>query len=329
MFTDEEGFQWCNYSAMAALAFTLWDISITTADEVEQIWRKPWSFLKLTYLFIRYFSPIAQIMSTVITLGLAARPVLTKGECMFVAGFQGIASQMLMLGVQIILILRVRALYHDPSRASFFVDTLLRGLFVLEFALMTTLFGLAIPQIEYGPHCVVTAFPSVAIGFLLAPILFESLLFSLTMAKFYRSVKDGWGRETVLARFIQDGIWAFLLPFVFLTVNTCCMALLKGAISSVAYSWLLAIPPFAGYRLVLNMSHLLTLNERYRPSAGVTNPVLVDTIPELTQPFETYDCTLTTDLEMIDAESYQSRTDLEMVDTQSFQSRPESASHGR
>lgn len=42
---------------------------------------------------------------------------------------------------------------------------------------------------------------------------FELLLFGLTMSKFYQAVRDSAGRETVLSRFIKDGIWAFAIPF--------------------------------------------------------------------------------------------------------------------
>jgi hypothetical protein len=33
------------------------------------------------------------------------------------------------------------------------------------------------------------------------------------MVKFYHAVREGWGREHALTRFLKDGIWAFALPF--------------------------------------------------------------------------------------------------------------------
>jgi hypothetical protein len=50
-------------------------------------------------------------------------------------------------------------------------------------------------------------------SFSIAPIFFEFILFVLTMIKFYHAVREGWGREQVLTRFLEDGIWAFALPF--------------------------------------------------------------------------------------------------------------------
>jgi hypothetical protein len=43
--------------------------------------------------------------------------------------------------------------------------------------------------------------------------VFESLLFLLTMVKFYAALREGWGREPIISCFMRDGIWAFALPF--------------------------------------------------------------------------------------------------------------------
>lgn len=61
--------------------------------------------------------------------------------------------------------------------------------------------------------CVITGYPPIAAAFLLIPIAFESMLFLLGMAKFYRAVKEGWGKTTVMRRFLEDGVWAFVFPF--------------------------------------------------------------------------------------------------------------------
>jgi hypothetical protein len=45
------------------------------------------------------------------------------------------------------------------------------------------------------------------------PIAFEFVLFVLGVAKFYEAVKAGWGQESVILRFLADGVWAFILPF--------------------------------------------------------------------------------------------------------------------
>ncbi|RDB29047.1 hypothetical protein Hypma_015149 [Hypsizygus marmoreus] len=247
------GFRICNSSSFGALAFTLCDMVASLEEEVEQIWGKPWTNLKWLYVAIRIISFGSQMISTGITLRLTREGTPTLRHCRAIAGFQGVSSVLLMMAVQTILILRVQALYFEKKN----LKLLLRGLFAAEILIVLTIFAIAMPGIKFGIYCVITSFPATATGFFIIPVLFEFLLFVMTMAKFYRAVRDGWGQEDFISRFLRDGIWAFALPFTILTANTFCLALLDSAISSVAFSWAIAIPGFASCRLILNMDHLL------------------------------------------------------------------------
>lgn len=265
------GLQTCNYSAMGALAFTTWDIIITFDDEVREIWKKPWTHLKSLYLFLRLFSFSAQLLAVIVYMKLSAGLTLSHSGCRKWVVFQGVTSQILMIGVQVILILRVQALYNENK----FFRRLLPTLFVSEIVVMSVLFTLKADEIQYGPHCVIIYFPVAAVGFFLSAMLLDTLLFVLTMAKFYQSLRDGWGQVPVISQFMTDGIWAFALPFIILIINACCMTLLNDALASIAYSWVIAIPGFAGYRLILNMSHLLKSSRPHECTTGVA----VDTVP--------------------------------------------------
>lgn len=97
------------------------------------------------------------------------------------AGFQGASSQILMMAVQVILILRGTAKHSDagmifeitPSHAvqalyyeKTYLKLVLYGLFLAEVSTMTILFALSMPNILYGSHCVITSFPDITGGFL-------------------------------------------------------------------------------------------------------------------------------------------------------------------
>ncbi|KAF9465146.1 hypothetical protein BDZ94DRAFT_1320487 [Collybia nuda] len=247
----------CNYSGIVAMTFTMYDWISTAEEEVTQIWKRPWSNLKSLYVFIRLLSVGAQIIPVIISLQPSSAdpsaPVITR-ECLWINGFQGISSQLLTMAVQAILLLRVEALYQRQKRLQF----LLRALYIGEFISITVMLSIALPELQYELHCLVTYFPpEFAIPSLLLPVIVEFILFILTMVKFYAAIRDGWARQPLIFRFLQDGIWAFGLPLVIMTINTVCIAALPGPFSSIAYSWILAIPGFAGCRLILNMSHLL------------------------------------------------------------------------
>jgi hypothetical protein len=56
----------------------------------------------------------------------------------------------------------VQALYYDQT----YLNYLLRGLFVAEQIVISVIFGIAMPDMRYGVHCVITAFPGFSASFL-------------------------------------------------------------------------------------------------------------------------------------------------------------------
>ncbi|KAF9464926.1 hypothetical protein BDZ94DRAFT_1255572 [Collybia nuda] len=247
----------CNYSAMVVMTFTLYDWISTAEEEVLQIWMRPWSNLKSLYIFIRFLSIGAQMVPGVIAFLPSSVDLLapiSNRRCHWIIALQGASNQLLMMAVQIILLLRVEALYQKEK----LLQLLLRALYIGEFISMAVMFSLEMPKVQFGLQCVTTQFPiNFAIPYFLLPVVVEFIFFVLTMMKFYRAIHDGWARQPLVFRFLQDGIWAFALPLVILTINIICTAALSGPFSSIAFSWTIAIPGFAGCRLILNMSHLL------------------------------------------------------------------------
>ncbi|TFK76735.1 hypothetical protein BDN72DRAFT_6614 [Pluteus cervinus] len=272
------GIQACNYSAMGALAWTVHEMAIMIQREYEEMWLKPWSNLKLLFYFLRIVNLGSQIVSMVMSLRFAAGYKPTDRGCRMLIGFQGTTSAALVFATQFILLLRVEALYYERTSLRY----ILRFLFLSEVILMTVILGLSIPRIGYGIQCVALSFPYMVAVFFFTPIIFESVLFILTMVKFYEAARDGWGRESVLSRFLQDGLWAFALPFSVLIVNAGCTMFLPGPKSSIAYPWMIAVPGFAGCRLILNLSHLLKTTP---PQHGLTSRAtgLIDTVIETYQ----------------------------------------------
>lgn len=43
-------------------------------------------------------------------------------------------------------------------------------------------------------------------------LIFDFLLLVLTLTKFHASLQGCWGRVSFATKFIQDGIWAYILP---------------------------------------------------------------------------------------------------------------------
>ena len=170
-----------------------------------------------------------------------------RRQCLIWIGFQGLASQIVVLLVQIILLVRglytfshlvtsvadfisLRALSRNKIRASYADYALHRGSRsndnCIRFRLTGTGYrGRMFRQHIYHhghPLAVRVAFNYRLVAFTYSdyqpsiralPIMFEFLLFVLTMVKFHHSLKAGWGHHPIISQFMADGIWAFFLPF--------------------------------------------------------------------------------------------------------------------
>lgn len=47
----------------------------------------------------------------------------------------------------------------------------------------------------------------------ISSVVFEAILFGLTVYKFYGAANEGWGQRSLLNLLVRDSIWAFALVF--------------------------------------------------------------------------------------------------------------------
>ncbi|KAH9023637.1 hypothetical protein EDB84DRAFT_468732 [Lactarius hengduanensis] len=250
-------------SAVAALAFLVWDILITLDQEVEAVWTKPNKFYtKWLFFFVRYFAVAMQMsvlsffspsrsvifysfrLSALLFVGtrMALSLHYTYSDCVKWYIFQEVGTQALIAAVEFILIVRVHALY-DRSRI---VTSILVLLFIAENIIMIVTLVRVVPEIGFDPICTVVHSPPRLLLFAVAFVSFETILFILTLFKFIVALRNGWGRTPVLYLLVRDGTWAFILIFVTLCVNAgFYLAAGDSPNSSIAFPWLLSIEAFA------------------------------------------------------------------------------------
>jgi hypothetical protein len=127
-------------------------------------------------------------------------------------------------------------------------------LFVLENISMIVTLVIVIPGVHFDATCTVIRSPPTLLIFAAAFVLFETVLFVLTLIKFLVALRGGWGRTPVVFLLVRDGTWAFILIFVTLCINAgFYIGEGNSAISAIAFPWLLSIESFAGARVVLNL----------------------------------------------------------------------------
>ncbi|KAH8079424.1 hypothetical protein BXZ70DRAFT_648973 [Cristinia sonorae] len=226
-------------SNVGALSALVWDILITMDDEINFIWLTKWTFFKLFYFFTRYFA-----LSVVILLN----SVSLNPEHWLI--FQGVSAIVLELCTEIILILRIRAIYCGNRRLIFG----LFGAMAVQATVMVVSISTSIPKISNSPRYN-SVIPKELIVFSVASLAYQLLLFGLVWYKFVMKTRNGhqWDTDALLTGLIRDSMLAFGVIFVVLVANTLMFLLTPGTLGALGCPWVLAILGSVGSRLVLNV----------------------------------------------------------------------------
>ncbi|EIN06716.1 hypothetical protein PUNSTDRAFT_145229 [Punctularia strigosozonata HHB-11173 SS5] len=256
---DSAGAQAVNRSALAALVFLVWDILITMDDEIKFMWFKNWSYTKALYFFVRYFAVMVQVSTLLVGTELTPQFHFTSHDCFIWQVWQGAAAIALEMAVDIVLILRLYAMYGRNRT----VGIVIVAAFVVEVIGMAVSLALALPLITYDHICTVTSAPPALAIYAGFAIIYQGILFGFTAVQFVKSVRTGWGRTRVLTILIRDGTWAFFLIFFIMLLQVMLYAVPDhGPYTGIFFGWLLTSFSFCGYRLLINVQSLALQHSR-------------------------------------------------------------------
>ncbi|TBU43452.1 hypothetical protein BD309DRAFT_960631 [Dichomitus squalens] len=237
-----------SYSEVACVALLTWDVVITLSDEVELIWKRRWTAAKVMYLIARYLPWLVQLALLAINVNGTTGLSFTSGQCAAWQIVQGTLLQAIVTSVDVILIIRVYALYHRNR----ILLIGLGSLFSAEVASLCYILVKVTPRLTYNDECYVVSSPSIFQYYWVVSLAFETLLFTLTIGKFLDGVRQGWGRAVMVQQFVADGTWAYALIFLTMLVNMMFYKYVHSELTGICYTWLLVVLSFAGSRLVLN-----------------------------------------------------------------------------
>ncbi|KAK1231777.1 hypothetical protein PQX77_005099 [Marasmius sp. AFHP31] len=284
------GAQAVNRSSVAALAFLLYDICLTFDDEVELFWPRKWTFMKFNFFFVRYIPLFVQIPLLFVGTELTPYFHFTDYDCFIWQVYQGVASVCIIMSCDSVLLARIYALYYHNARIRYLVSIS----YILEIAMMSAGLALALPGIHYDEKCTVIFVPESLIVYAGGAVIFQTLLFGLTLYKFLAGVREGWRDIPIVKLLMRDGTWAFFLLFskwtdlnftssrqtdidlrypsrvslhyhlipppcnqsVEIVAEVSLYGLKNHAYAGVLYAWLLTGYSVCGYRILLNINHL-------------------------------------------------------------------------
>ncbi|KAI8992783.1 hypothetical protein BD414DRAFT_535364 [Trametes punicea] len=249
-----------SYSEVASVTILTWDVIITFSQEVELIWKRAWTPAKFMYFIARYVPWLVQLALLAINVNGSTGLEFTFVQCAAWQVVQGTLLQVIVTTVDVILITRVYALY-GRSRA---LVGFLGPLFIAELTFLCYVLAVVTPRLEYDDECYVTSSPAIFQYYWIVSLVFETLLFVLTLYKFFEAVQQGWGKGPIMQQFVADGTWAYTLIFVVMLINMMLYKYVRSTLTGICYTWLLVVLSFAGSRLVLNPRRASALRDGSR-----------------------------------------------------------------
>ncbi|KDQ52590.1 hypothetical protein JAAARDRAFT_40194 [Jaapia argillacea MUCL 33604] len=233
------------YSSLASLIFLIWDICVTFDQEVEFIWKQHARFpVKWLFLFVRYWAVVIQTLIFLTATGGITNIGLRADQCETWYSFQSFATQSLTIAVEMILMLRVYALYNR-SRA---MRILMLAILAIEVAFVVPVYVIYVPRVKYGIQCSATTTQdskALFVSISTASILIQFILSGFTLVKTAGAIKSGWGRTPVMIILMRDGSWVFLIQFGAMMLNAIHTVQVGPIKGHIVFTWFWAILSFS------------------------------------------------------------------------------------
>ncbi|KAJ7762579.1 hypothetical protein B0H16DRAFT_1529267 [Mycena metata] len=187
----------------------IWDWLSCLPQEWKYIWKsnRGWSPVKILYCLVRYYTLAVLIVTDVWFFAKWSEASCAK----YVRILPGIAVP-IDLSVELVLAVRIYALYGCNKRVGAFLGVLIAGFLGVMIAVPILAFDYTRLPSWPGP-CVVTGKPSIAgpkfiIAFYASPMTFDIIMTAMTVYKVMDHTRHGWS-SSLMNRMLRDGLFYF------------------------------------------------------------------------------------------------------------------------
>ncbi|TFK35061.1 hypothetical protein BDQ12DRAFT_688738 [Crucibulum laeve] len=277
------------YFQLAAFIVLLYDHILTFPEEVQRIWSQKLSVASILFLINRYITPI----QFVIIIDAFHDPIWTEtvSSCRRFVAFEGASTVTLVAICELIMIMRVYALYERSRTILIFLMTLWMLQVALSSVGIDTGFPVPLPDGFIG--CIFTGSHPLFPAIWVTPLISDCAIFSLTLWRTRTYLRHSRAAPTTHV-FIRDGLLYFLVIFMANLLNTLLFFLGADDIRAIGASFSQLITATMISRLVLNLRSVSSFeHEEYTESSTVDHdirmPAFVSrTIGNLGQDIDTF-----------------------------------------
>ncbi|KAF8503205.1 hypothetical protein JB92DRAFT_2971026 [Gautieria morchelliformis] len=248
---------------MAVSALLLYEIFITSGQEIRYLWMTSWTKITVLHVLIRYYALGYLLINTYVSIN--ANLSVEVIFCTPFNTFQVWGALVFVPFVDLLIILRIYALYHGSKKMAVFLGALYIAEVVATITFIAVQFQLT--NVAMGPDPLppgilpdcFTQTPSadleskvVESGALVTA--FQAIYFALTMYKLIKQVKSpGLSLNPLLKVFFRDGAGYCLIIFIIYLFVTVLFAVGAPNLQGIAELWLISIVAITAGRLVLNI----------------------------------------------------------------------------
>ncbi|KAF8532566.1 hypothetical protein JB92DRAFT_602234 [Gautieria morchelliformis] len=235
----------CDYRFQTSIyALYFYDHLLTFSDEVDKIWLQPFTFASLLFYINRYFTHGQFI---ILNNFMKQRGPM---QCNGIMKFPGAGTLCLVAIAELIMILRVYAIYLANKYVLVFLLSILSGQIITEA--WGVQFSIRIPQPSTFPGCVPTGSNNWFAALWVAPLVTDACIFVLTIWRTVR-YKRKHGRMTTMDIILRDGIMYFFVIFSANLMNSLIYFLAPEDLKAVGASFSQLLTATMISRLQLNL----------------------------------------------------------------------------
>jgi len=269
---DVELLQFASYGG---LIFAACEIILTLKGEIKYIWTNPERFtiVRFLYLFSRYFALAAHITNSLLVTFVHHPPTHTPERiCRFLLIYRAVVAFVILGVLDIILMIRVYALYNRP------ISMALVFAFLLAFKAVSAsvVTYMEVPRQRFSPSClVITKAQPGLYFFVVGELVLQSVIIGLTLSRHISAARGGWSTPLV-SLVSRQGSMVFAAITVAM-VGALVSGLKRATASNMIFPVIIIIMSTSGCRLIINMQRLAHISESEPDSVFTTMRIWSDT----------------------------------------------------
>jgi len=236
----------------------IWEFANSFFYEAEYLCGSRFTLVKFLYIWLRYVPLVGQIVNLTLTqiyeVPLQASASASELSCAGIFVYKTVMAQQTLTCLDIIILIRVYALYNQSRRVKYLLCTI----FLAACALEIWSSGRIIVALIKRKNCIPEIAPfAPVVTFCATASCYQGLILCMTLYKYY-VCHHGRARSPLASLILREGIIVCLLIFGMLAIDVADGGIRMAGLmlEDANFAWYISLLSVMGCRLILDMRKL-------------------------------------------------------------------------